>query len=119
MAEEGYTTIFHPEEEGVTIHKERTVTISTSKPPVLQACKNYTEKLWTLSVSKDEEKEREEVRNVHSLPSIPQSIRYLHTAAGLPVEATWIKAIKAGNFITWPGLTNTTVKNTSQSLTKQ
>jgi hypothetical protein len=30
-------------------------------------------------------------------------------AAGFPVMATWIKAIKAGNFITWPGLTNTTV----------
>ncbi len=63
-----------------------------------------------MSVSKDEEKEREEVQNVYSLPSIPQSIRYLHAAAGFPVEATWIKATKAGNFITWPGLTNTTVK---------
>ncbi len=56
MAEEGYTTIFHPGEEGVTIHKEGTVTISTSKPPVLQGCINYTEKLWTLSVSKEKEK---------------------------------------------------------------
>jgi hypothetical protein len=119
IAEEGYTTIFHPGEEEVTIHKERTVTISTSKPPVLQGCKNYTEKLWTLSVSKDEEKEREEGQNVYILPSIPQSIRYLHAAAGFSVEATWIKAIKAGNFIIWPGLTNTTVKNTSQSLKKQ
>jgi hypothetical protein len=88
MAEEGCTTIFHPGEEGVIIHKEGTVTISTSKPPVLQGCKNYTEKLWTLSVSKDKEKEREEVQNVYSLPFIPQSIRYLHVAAGFPVEAT-------------------------------
>jgi hypothetical protein len=59
---------------------------------------------------KRERKEREEVQNVSSLPSILQSIRYLHAAAGFSVEATWIKAIKAGNFITWPGLTNTTVK---------
>jgi hypothetical protein len=63
-----------------------------------------------LSISKDNEKEREEVQNAYSLPSMPQSIRYLHAAAGFPVEATWIKAIKAANFITWPGLTNTTVK---------
>jgi hypothetical protein len=111
MTEEGYTTIFHPGYKGVTIHKEGTVTISTSKLPVLQGCKNYTEKLWTLSVSKNKEKEREEVQNVSSLPSIPQSIRYLHAAAGFPVEATWIKAIKAGNFITWPGLTNSANKN--------
>jgi hypothetical protein len=110
MAEEGYTTIFHPGEEGVTIHKEGTITISASKPLVLQGCKNYTEKLWTLSVSKDKEKEREEVQNVYSLPSMPQSIRYYHAAAGFPVEATRIKAIKARNLITWPGMTNTAVK---------
>jgi hypothetical protein len=68
MAEEGYTTIFHPGEEGVTIHKDGTVAISTSKPPILQGCKNYAEKLWTLSVSKDKENEREDVQNVYSLP---------------------------------------------------
>ncbi len=108
MAEERYTTIFHPGDKGVTIHREGTVTISTSKPPVLQGCKSYTEKLWTLSVSKDKKRERRSA-NVYSLPSIPQSIRYPHAAARFPVEATWIKAFKSGNFITWPGLTKTTV----------
>jgi hypothetical protein len=88
MAEEEYTTIFHPGDKGVTIHKEGTITISTSKPPVLQGCKSDTEKLWMLSVSKDKEKEREEMQNVYSLLSIPQSIRCFHTAAGFPVEAT-------------------------------
>jgi hypothetical protein len=63
-----------------------------------------------LSVPKNKETEREEVQNVNSLPSIPQSVRYLHAAAGFPVDVTWIKAIKVGNFITWPGLTNTTVR---------
>ncbi len=33
-----------------------------------------------------------------------ETIRYLHTSAGHPVKDTWTKAIKAGNFITWPGL---------------
>ncbi len=45
MAEEGYTTIFHPGEEGVTIHKEGTVTITTSEPPVLEGYKNNPAKL--------------------------------------------------------------------------
>jgi hypothetical protein len=31
-------------------------------------------------------------------------IRYLHASAGYPVEDTWTKAIIAGNFTTWPGL---------------
>jgi hypothetical protein len=35
MSEGGYTTIFHPGEEGVSIHKQGTLTITTSKPPVL------------------------------------------------------------------------------------
>jgi hypothetical protein len=47
----------------------------------------------------------EETNNVYSLPSIPQTITYLHAATGLPVKEMWMDAIKAGNFITWPSLT--------------
>ena len=43
--------------------------------------------------------------NAYNLPSTKQSIRYLHAAAGFPVESEWIKAIKAGNYVTWPELT--------------
>ncbi len=35
MSKEGYTTIFYPGEEGVSIHKKGTLTITTSTPPVL------------------------------------------------------------------------------------
>jgi hypothetical protein len=35
MSEEGYTTIFHPGEEGINIHKKGTLPITTSKPPEL------------------------------------------------------------------------------------
>ena len=43
--------------------------------------------------------------NAHDLPSIGSLVRYLHAAAGFPVKSTWLAAIKAGNFSTWPGLT--------------
>jgi len=33
-----------------------------------------------------------------------KSVRYLHAAAGFPVKESWIDAIKAGNYTTWPGL---------------
>jgi hypothetical protein len=39
MAEEGYTTIVHPGEEGVTMHKPGTLTIAMTEPPILQGCK--------------------------------------------------------------------------------
>jgi len=109
MSDEGYTTIFHPGEEGVTIHKKGTFNITTSEPPVLKGEKENMAKLWTISAT-DNSKKREEVNNVYSLPSIPQTIRYLHAAAGFPVKETWLDAIKAGNYVTWPGLTTTAVR---------
>ena len=47
---------------------------------------------------------------MYSLPSIPQTITYLHAATGFPVKETWIDAIKAGNFITWPSLTTSAIQ---------
>ena len=44
-------------------------------------------------------------RNAYDLPSLEALVRYIHAAAGFPVKSTWIKAIKKGNFATWPGLT--------------
>ena len=29
----------------------------------------------------------------------------MHAAAGFPVKSTWLKAIKHGNYNSWPGLT--------------
>ena len=45
--------------------------------------------------------------DAHELPSVGSLVCYLHTAAGFPVKSTWLAAIKAGNFSTWPGLTYT------------
>jgi hypothetical protein len=39
-----------------------------------------------------------------------QTIKYLHTAVGYPVEKTWTKAINAGNNNIWPGLATATVR---------
>ena len=55
-------------------------------------------------------KKREEISNVHNLPSIFQIVKYHHAAAGYPVNDTWIKAINAGNYTTWPGLTSEAVR---------
>jgi hypothetical protein len=47
---------------------------------------------------------------VYDIPSINQTIKYLHAAAGYPVKDTWVKAINAGNYTTWPGLTVTAAR---------
>ncbi len=107
MSEEGYTTIFHPGEKGVTIHQAGTVAITTTIPPILQGCKTNGAKLWT--VTADQTTTKEGVNHAYDLPSISQTVRYLHAAAGYPTKATWTKAIKAGNFNTWPTITPATV----------
>ena len=43
--------------------------------------------------------------SAYDLPSVDALVRYFHAAAGFPVRDTWLKAIKAGNFKSWPGLT--------------
>jgi hypothetical protein len=107
LAKEGYTTVFHPGETGVTIHEPGTIRITATKPPVLQGCKSRGATLWTVSTKNKMRKERvkERANNAYNLPAISQTVKYLHTAAGFPVEDTWTKAIKAGNFNTWPTIT--------------
>jgi hypothetical protein len=48
MAENGYSTIFRPGNEGVTIHKKGTLTIMMTKPPMLQECKRNRANLQTV-----------------------------------------------------------------------
>ncbi len=110
MAENGYTTIFHERNEGVTIHKSGTLTITTSEPPVLRGSKPTRSYLWTVLTDGDKPK-CEEANNVYNLPSTKEMIKYLHASAGHPVKDTWTKAIKAGNFTTWPGLSVKAVHN--------
>jgi hypothetical protein len=73
MSEEGYTAIFHPGEEGVSIHQKGTLTVTTSEPPVLQGCNSNQEKLRTVSGNLNDQIS-EEANNAYSLPSIPQTI---------------------------------------------
>ena len=62
-----------------------------------------------MSTNHDSNKQ-EQSNNVYSLPLTAQSIKYLHAAAGYPVNDTWIAAIKAGNYNTWPGLSTQAVR---------
>eukprot|EP00956_Cyclotella_meneghiniana_P043212 scaffold258103_cov212-Cyclotella_meneghiniana.AAC.1 len=50
------------------------------------------------------------LHSVHELPNTEQVIAWYHAAAGYPTKATWIKAIDAGFFATWPMLTSKSVR---------
>ncbi len=103
FSDAGYTTVFHPGEEGVTIHAPTTFKITTTTPPILQGCKS--EGLWTVTVGNMEQVGfQQKVNNVYNIPSTKESVRYIHAAAGFPVKESWIDVIKAGNCTTWPGI---------------
>ena len=57
-----------------------------------------------------EEEATLEAFSAYYLPSVEALVIYFHAAAWYPVIYTWLKAIKAGNYESWPGLTyiNTT-----------
>jgi hypothetical protein len=66
-SEEGNTTVFHSGKKRVTVHNSGTLTMNTSKPPVLQGYKPHGAKLWTVSANQDTNKQ-EETHNVYNLP---------------------------------------------------
>ena len=109
LASNGYTTIFHPDDEGVTVHDKDSFKLTFKSPPVLQGCRNAAG-LWTVpttdeaavSASLDID---EAAMNVYELPSTKEAVRFLHAALGFPTKATLLTAAKNGNLITFPGMT--------------
>lgn len=59
--------------------------------------------LWTLVTHK--KRPNHAALNVHCLNSKSKLATFFHQCCFSPVPATWIKAIQAGYFATWPGLT--------------
>ena len=52
----------------------------------------------------DRPRPEEAISHVFELPSTEKTIAYYHAAAGFPTQDTWITAVRAGNYNTWPGL---------------
>ena len=51
--------------------------------------------------TKKSKKFLQEANSVYDLPTTEEEINYMHAVCGYPVKSTWVKAIKAGNFIGW------------------
>ena len=49
--------------------------------------------------------------SAYELPSIKALLCYFRPVAGFPVQDTWLKAIKVGNYEPWIGLTYQNVTN--------
>ncbi len=117
-ANDGMISIFT--KEGVTVHKEQDILITCKGKPILIGVHDdhgqYRIPLvqqrgqWqTRHPSKKARQALQKAKSVYDLPSTEQAVKWMHAVCGYPVKSTWTKAIKAGNFVGWPILTERNV----------
>eukprot|EP00956_Cyclotella_meneghiniana_P036454 scaffold125927_cov79-Cyclotella_meneghiniana.AAC.1 len=108
--------------EGVSVHKEEDVLITVKNEPLLIGVRDEQGRYriplqqhkgqWTpRHASKKARQTLRKANSVYDLPSTEQAIKWMHAVCGYPVKTTWLKAIKAGNYVGWPLLT---VKNVTK-----
>ncbi len=97
LADQGYTTVFHPYLQGATVHDNDSFKLVTNKPSLLQGWRDNGG-LWTVPLA------GEKALNVYELPSTKEAIHFEHTALGFPTKATLLEAIHNKNLVTFPGM---------------
>ena len=101
LADAGYCTLFVPGGQGVQVFDAEKVNISISAESVLQWHQDK-QGLWRVPIDNKEDASlnndelAQAINNVFDLPSVEQTIKYLHACIGFPTKRTWLKAIKKG-----------------------
>lgn len=105
LADNGYTTVFLPGQQGVKIYGANDINISPNAPPSLQGWRDKRG-LWMVPIAENPRTNIVESANsVYELPSTKEMVKFLHAALGYPTKATMLTAAKHGNLVTFPGLT--------------
>jgi len=118
-ANDGTVSVFTKEE--VNVFKEADVLITCKGEPIFIGVRDshgryqiplmqQWEQWQPRRPSKQGRKALRQANSVFDLPSTEQAIKWMHTVCGYPVRSTWLKAIKAGNYVGWPMLTKQNVK---------
>ena len=109
LADNGYTTVFLPGQEGLNVFNANDVDISSTAPPALQGWRD-SRGVWMVPITDDKQSNidpnvTDTAMGVYELPSTKEVVRYLHAALGSPTQATLLTAAQHGNLVTFPGLT--------------
>ena len=59
-----------------------------------------------------------QANSVYDLPSIEQAVKWMHAVCGYPVKSTWMRTIRAGNYVGWPMLTEQNISKYYPELDK-
>ena len=119
ISDDGTISIFN--KDGVTVHKEEDVLITCKGEPILIGTRDehgryripltqHRGQWQPRQPTKRAKAALQQANSVYDLPSTEQAIKWLHAVCGYPVKSTWLKAVKAGNYIGWPLLTEHNVR---------
>ena len=119
FADAGYVTVLTADE--VLIYDDKDYFQRIDCKAVLRGWRDPTSGLWRVPLEPHvaphkseyvllDKKTEESIANVYDLPTTEQVIRYLHACAGFPSKPTWLKAIKRGNYASWPHLSEEAVR---------
>jgi hypothetical protein len=131
LADANYITIFTKDE--VQVFDAELAKVSVDGDAVMKGWRCPMTKLWRVPIkptwtntntdttllsreatdlimAKRDANPHEFVNSVYELPNLEQVVAWYHAAAGYPTKATWLKAIEAGFYATWPLLTAKAVK---------
>ena len=88
-----------------------TVSDSKSKEKVLTGKRDSTDGMWYLNLEAIASTPKKyEANSVYEMNKSEDIIKYLSTVMWNPIPESWITAIDAGFFATWPGLTSKLVR---------
>jgi hypothetical protein len=85
-------------------------TVTKGKKCAMHGSRDPKSRLWRVNLKQKFEKHEVQCNHAHDNNNQKDLINYLHAACFSPVKSTWITAIKNGNFLSWPGLTEHAVE---------
>ena len=99
--------------------KKKKATVARNNKPIMTAPRHERNGMWIYNFDEFENilsSHTETMNNIYEITKSKELVTCLHAAAGFPVVDTWVKAIRNGQFATWPGLTSALVyKNLPKS----
>jgi hypothetical protein len=118
MADYGYIAVFDKTE--ARIYDGTTTTITALGEPIIVAPQCYDTGLWKMELNLNYEvlgtacpiqfiAGVDKANAIFDLPNNRKTLKYLHASVGFPAKETFLAAVRAGNYATWPGLTTTLI----------
>jgi hypothetical protein len=111
------------DDDCVAVLDKRVIKVFKDQQCVLQGYRNPTDGLWDIALPAPSAQPTPVASPSQQINAIirkdlskTQLVQYLHGCCGSPVLSTWNKAIKNGNFITWPGIDSLSLSSLPKSI---